>query len=396
MIDHHLNETQKDNVDHSGGATGVSKPSNRTPRRKKFTGQGICESHHVTAGEGRAKPFPKPNMTQPAPQNTAGHDFLDNQKVHVSGADQTIAGPKTSTAASDPQKFPKGKRAAGPATKPSRSAPRATKGSHFGVETHSAHAPLIDEPGHDPLDAHLIDARFVDPLIMQIVETWRQRQDMVRAMGKLTLQCKAILRRLCAGDKTEANKVYRSIGNGMDHALAQSGHMAVAPLLAARQPLEASRKAYEKKLIALAKNLPIAHMVDETVGLGLPGLAAIVGECGDLSAYKSVAAVWKRCGLAVISGGRQRRVTGEAALEHGYSPTRRSVIWTLTDSLFKAQSAGMKDGAAPGPYRALYDEWKALELAKDLTAGHAHNRALRRVSKKLLCDLTVAWRAKIE
>ena len=396
MIDHHLNETQKDNVDHSGGASGAVKPSSRTPRRKKFTGQALAETHCHSAGEGRAVPDAKTKELQPAPQNTAGHDMSDAHSDNVSGADQTIAGPKTNTAASDPQKFPKGKRAATFGSKPIYAVPRATKGGHRFVETHLIDAPSVDKPGHIVIDTQPPDARFVDPLIMQIVETWRQRQDMVRAMGKLTLQCKAILRRLCAGDKTEANKVYRSIGNGMDHALAQSGHMAVAPLLAARQPLEASRKAYEKKLIALAKDLPIAHMVDETVGLGLPGLAAIIGECGDLSAYKSVAAVWKRCGLAVISGGRQRRVTGEAALEHGYSPSRRSVIWTLTDSLFKAQSAGMKDGAAPGPYRALYDEWKALELAKDLTAGHAHNRALRRVSKKLLCDLTVAWRAKIE
>jgi len=396
MIDQHLNETQKDNVDHSGGASGAVKPSRRTPRRKKFTGQKEDEAHKESAGEGRAVPNAKTMEPQPAPQNTADHKNIDDHQWIVSGADQTIAGPKTNTSASDPQKFPKGKRAATFGSKPIYAVPRATKGSHVDVETHSSYAPLIDEPGQPCRETQSGDARFVDPLIMQIVETWRQRQDMVRAMGKLTLQCKAILRRLCAGDKTEANKVYRSIGNGMDHALAQSGHMAVAPLLAARQPLEASRKAYEKKLIALAKDLPIAHMVDETVGLGLPGLAAIIGECGDLSAYKSVAAVWKRCGLAVISGGRQRRVTGEAALEHGYSPSRRSVIWTLTDSLFKAQSAGMKDGAAPGPYRALYDELKALELAKDLTAGHAHNRALRRVSKKLLCDLTVAWRAKIE
>ena len=196
MIDHHLNETQKDNVDHSGGASGAVKPSRGTPRRKKFTGQGRDESHNGIAGEGRAVPNAKTMEPQPAPQNTADHKNIDDHQWIVSGADQTIAGPKTNTSASDPQKFPKGKRAAKVRPKPIWTVPRATKGGQNRDETQAFSAPLIDEPGHNSLEAHLPDARFVDPLIMQIVETWRQRQDMVRAMNKLTLQCKAILRRL--------------------------------------------------------------------------------------------------------------------------------------------------------------------------------------------------------
>lgn len=392
MTDQIRAENHKTRVGHSGGAINSPKPIFAAPRREKFTGHGRRDDHSTSAGEGRAGTSSKTSLAVPARENTADQEVLDNHKVHVSGADQTKPLGQPRGYPSDPQKFPKGERAAIQGAKSGDQSPRANKGGHRSIEAQSSASPLIGEPGHTTYETQATDARFADPIIMQIVETWRQRQDMVRAMGKLTLQCKAILRRLCDGDKTEAGKVYRSIGNGMDHALAESGHMAVAPLLQAREPLEASRKIYEKKLIALAKQLPIAHMVDETVGLGLPGLAAIVGECGDLSAYKSVAAVWKRCGLAVINGGRQRRVAGEAALEHGYSPSRRAVIWTITDSLFKAQSAGMKDGAEPGPYRAMYDQWKALELAKELTPGHAHNRALRRVSKQLLCDLTVAWR----
>ena len=290
-------------------------------------------------------------------------------------------------------KSPQGAHGATVVTKPLGRASHAKDGGQTCTDTHGSGAPLIDEAGHHNSGTPSLDVRFVDPLIQQIVEQWRLRQDMVRAMSRLTLQAKAILRRICDGDKTEANKLYRSLSNGKDHELAGVAQIAVAPLLMAREPLEATRKAIEKCLIVMAKKLPIAHMVEDTSGLGHPGLAAIVGECGDLSAYKSVAAVWKRCGLAVIDGGRQRKIAGDAAIEHGYSPSRRAVIWTITDSLFKAQSAGMKDGAEPGPYRALYDGWKAEELAKELTKGHAHNRAMRKVGKRLLRDLTVAWRA---
>ncbi len=290
-------------------------------------------------------------------------------------------------------KSPQGAHGASLRSLPTLRTPHAKDGGQALGDAQFATAPLIDGAGHICTDNQCCDARFVDPLIQQIVEQWRLRQDMVRAMSRLTLQAKAILRRMCAGDKTEANKLYRSLKNGKDHDLAAVAQIAVAPLIMAREPLEATRKAIEKHLVVMAKELPIAHMVEETYGLGYLGLAAIVGECGDLSAYKSVSAVWKRCGLAVIDGGRQRKVVGDAAIEHGYSPSRRAVLWTLTDALFRAQSAGMKDGAAPGPYRALYDEWKAEEVAKGLILGHAHNRARRKISKRLLRDLTIAWRA---
>ncbi len=323
----------------------------------------------------------------------ADHLVNENQRSSVSQSGGATGISDTNNLPPRRTKSPQGAHGATWCSQTTIATPHAKDGGQPDHDSHGMSAPLIDEAGHVPLDAHCIDARFVDPLIQQIVEQWRLRQDMVRAMSRLTLQAKAILRRICAGDKTEANKLYRSLSNGKDHELAAIAQIAVAPLLLAREPLEETRKKIEKRLIVMAKELPIAHMVEETSGLGYPGLAAIVGECGDLSAYKSVSAVWKRCGLAVIDGGRQRKVAGDAAIEHGYSPSRRAVIWTITESLFKAQSAGMKDGAEPGPYRALYDGWKAEELAKELTKGHAHNRAMRKVGKRLLRDLTVAWRA---
>jgi hypothetical protein len=228
------------------------------------------------------------------------------------------------------------------------------------------------------------DRRFADPLVIQIVETWRLRQDMVRAQGKLTLQIKAVLRRLNGGDKTEADKQYGRIMKGEDSAAA----MAVASLILAREPLEQQRKAYEKALEKLGKQVPIYPFTENIKGFGSLALAKTVGECGDLSAYPSVAGVWKRAGLAVINGGRQRRIAGEAALEHGYSPERRSVFWNIADPLLKAQG---KDENA-GPYRRIYDKRKEYELERVETKGHAHNRAMRYMTKELLKDLTLAWR----
>jgi hypothetical protein len=231
--------------------------------------------------------------------------------------------------------------------------------------------------------------RFADPLIAEITETWRARQDMVRAMQKLTLQARAICRRFTAGDKAEAERLYRAVAGKGGHPLQEPAGRALLGLLAARLPLEDQRAAYEKHLARLARGLPIAGVVAEIRGVGLSTLAAIVGELGDLGAYeKGVAGIWKRAGLAVIDGERQRRKTGDAALEHGYAPARHAVFWNVGAALLKAQG---KDADA-GPYRRIYDGRKAYERPRVATDAHAHNRAMRYMTKRLLRDLWVAWR----
>lgn len=251
---------------------------------------------------------------------------------------------------------------------------------------------LIDG-GHQIAEVHLtrapVDNRFTDPLICEIVETWRSRQDMVRAQSKTTQQIKAICRRYCAGDKKEADKLYAAIAKGMDHPRAASASMACTALFISRQAPEEARKGYEKHLTKLGKQLPIAHMADQIKGIGHLALAKIVGECGDLSAYKSVAAVWKRAGLAVVNGERQRRKSdAELALLHGYSPERRSTFWNIADALLKAQG---KDENA-GPYRQYYDAEKARQIDKECSKAQAHNRAMRHMTKRLLKDLVLEWR----
>lgn len=222
------------------------------------------------------------------------------------------------------------------------------------------------------------------PIVAEIREQWRRRQAWHRAEKSLTLQAKALCRRLAeGGDKKEAEAIYNAaLGKG-GHAMAEIALAAFFPLTEARDSVERHRKLVEKRLVKLAKELPVAPWVEATRGVGLLSLAAIVGEAGDLSAYSNPAKLWKRMGLAVMPGGdRQRRVAGVEALDHGYSPARRSVMWNLGACIVKAG----------GPLKEVYDARKVYEAERVATKAHAHNRAQRYVEKRFLRDLWSSWR----
>jgi hypothetical protein len=140
---------------------------------------------------------------------------------------------------------------------------------------------------------------------------------------------------------------------------------------------------YDKKLQPMVKQLPIWPWVESVRGFGAGNLVALIGECGDLWSYRSVAAVWKRMGLAVGEDGkRQRKVRGDEAREHGYSPSRRAVAYVLGTCLIKAQ----RD---TDPYKSFYLTEKERQLTNNpkMTKGHAHNRAMRHMVKRLLRDM---------
>lgn len=216
-----------------------------------------------------------------------------------------------------------------------------------------------------------------------VISLWRQRQDLCRARQRLDLQCQAICRQFCSGDKTAAGKLWIAVQEGdADPALA----MVLMPLRAAMGPLEQATTTLEKALCREVRTMPLWL----NWGLGVRGLgelsfAGLLGEASrPLSDYRSPACLWKRFGLAVIGGERQRRVAGaEAAELHGYAPQRRSYAYVLSTNLIRAQRAD-------DPYRVIYDARKAYELGRDIPKAHAHNRALRVMVKALLKD---AWRA---
>lgn len=227
-----------------------------------------------------------------------------------------------------------------------------------------------------PLDA--------SPLVSEIVETWRRRQAFVEARRKLILQGKALCRRMTGGDKSAADVIYTAAVNGTD----AYATIIVGAMLRAQEPLTVEINALDRHMVKLAKRLPVAEWAAAQKGFGIPGLGKTVGELGDLSAYhKGVAGVWKRAGLAVIDGGRQRKVAGDAALLHGYAPGRRSTFWNIAAAMLKGQGTG----DASGPWRLIYDARKAMEIERVETPMHAHNRAMRFMTKRLLRELHRQW-----
>lgn len=159
-----------------------------------------------------------------------------------------------------------------------------------------------------------------------------------------------------------------------------------------------------------AKTLPVYEWVKSIKGFGELGLAIIVGEAGDLSNYATVPRLWKRLGLAVIDGERQRRVSDpEKAAQHGYNPRRRAEIWTLADSMFRHQWTGDKDADgkdpkktgnpiavaahATGPYGEAYWARKQQTEGRDgWSAARRENDARRVMTKQLIEDLWNAWK----
>lgn len=239
------------------------------------------------------------------------------------------------------------------------------------------------EVDHPSFARHLSNVDLA-PIIAEMREQWRRRQSWHRAEKSLTLQAKALCRRLAdGGDKKEAEVIYNAaLGKG-SHAMADIALAAMFPLTEARDGVEKHRKLVEKRLVKLAKSLPVAPWVEGVRGVGLASLAAIVGEAGDLAAYSNPAKLWKRMGLAVMpDGGRQRRIGGVEALDHGYSPGRRSVMWNLGSCIVKAG----------GPLKEVYDARKLYEAERVQTKLHAHNRAQRFVEKRFLRDLWSQWR----
>ena len=284
-----------------------------------------------------------------------------------------------------------------------------------------------DGEGQSHLAAHVGHA-LPDQLLLNIRETYRKRQDLLRAELRLNLHIEANYRRQTGLTKEQRARLKKQASTGMGHRTGDLLHTAAQPaddgeggdrpqsdtptaavpalaeLLAAEEEAARwceelihgrdyyanARKPYEKHLEKLGRDLPVWPWVESVRGFGPLGLAMIVGECGDLALYANPAKVWKRMGLAVIDGERQgKRTDPEEALRHGYNPQRRSLMFVIADSLIKNN----RDGA----YRTYYLGEKARQSEKhpDDPPIAAHKRALRHLAKRLLRDLWREWRATL-
>jgi hypothetical protein len=217
------------------------------------------------------------------------------------------------------------------------------------------------------------------------VDLWRQRCAIQRTAISVSLQAQAMCRRVI-GDKDAARKEWSLIqkGKGTNPDLA----MVVEPYRQMVELAENHAKGLEKQLTKLVRKLPLWAWASEVRGLGELSLAGIIGHAaGNPGDYKSVSAIWKRFGLAVLEGQRQRRVSDpDLALIHGYAPERRAFAYVVSCNLMKSQGS-------EGPYRAIYDRRKVYEMEEKpdpVTKAHAHNRALRVMVKALLRDVYLA------
>lgn len=342
----------------------------------------------------------------------------------------------------------------GGARSPSNSADLVTKASRAGksasknsralttADTHYGIGAAPHSDGHSSAEAQALPAVAYSsfPLPVEQQETvtriywnWRRRQALVKAMTKLSLQAQAVLRG--GKDREAAAKHYSAVAKDPTH----DEHFIIVPYLESMAVLERYRGDHEKELVRLAKTLPIYQWAKGVSGLGDLSLAGLVGEASGvvfdddkndtgefwtIGQMKSVSALWKRMGLAVMGGVRQ----GDAAaglsktdwVAHGYVKTRRSVAWNIGECIVKAQwrkentvhAYGKFYGEEKARLQALNDAGAYAEtaarivermkkagskplvenLAGRLTPSHINNRAKRHMMKRLLRDLFIEWR----
>lgn len=179
----------------------------------------------------------------------------------------------------------------------------------------------------------------------------------------------------------------------------------------------------EKALEEYSQKLPIAYMADSIFGLGVKSIGSIVADAGDLSNYRSPAALWKRLGVGRVQQAdgtwvNQRKVRGrtkvdkELAIAMGYSPTRHARLYVISSNLVKVSATTQTNASLA--YRQLYDERRAHEINQLAVKGmrllpgnkitkvnaetsmshqQLHRRCLRYVVKRLVKNMWIAWRA---
>lgn len=152
------------------------------------------------------------------------------------------------------------------------------------------------------------------------------------------------------------------------------------------------------RMTALARTLPVYPWVESIRGVTALGLAAIVGEAGNIGAYPTHGHLFKRLGIGLVDGKRQGApgmgATREDWIRHGYVASRRGEVWAFLDnSMLRAQWRGARDGRPGyplGPYGAHYQRKLAEYVARE---HRAPVRAARRyAAQRFLEDLWRAWR----
>lgn len=238
-----------------------------------------------------------------------------------------------------------------------------------------------------------------DPAIAKSVKGDKDDAKVQRARNKLNRKARDVWKKIRAGQTDLVDPVVESL---------------LLTFIEAHEMQRKKRKLMDRDVTKVCKSLPepILTFVEETRGFNYVSLAHIIGAAGDLNNYETVSRLWKRMGLAVIDGERQRKIKDnkELAIQHGYSPSKRSILWNVGGCLMKSQIRSTKkknddddDDNEPiienvnpryaiGPYGELYIERRAIESTRGLSSlKHEHNRAQRYIEKRFLRDLWRVW-----
>jgi len=233
----------------------------------------------------------------------------------------------------------------------------------------------------------------------------------------------------------ERHKMFAEAGVVIKQIVKGEVSSAIEPLvkttMVAVSGFEDMKKALEKSMVKLAKQLPVLSWVEDIDqrGFGVLMMAVVIGETGDLANYENPAKVWRRLGCAPYTKdgetcmgatwrGRQDSGNGTTKLrkldwtEFGYSPRRRSIAYLIGEGLIKLNQ--------DGPYRKRWVEakirayethpdwkWKDCDKCKGgieipcktcgslgKTCGHAHNHGMLLATKLLLKNLWIEWNGR--
>jgi hypothetical protein len=233
----------------------------------------------------------------------------------------------------------------------------------------------------------------------------KQQSRLDRALGSLIAVREfgyvPVKRERGEGADASGKAVFTAVAKRIKAAIVDASDPLHAIVLAseeARKPFDVVRRKAELDMKKHVRAMPVWDGWAKGVcGLGELSVGHILGETGDLSLYPTVSKVWKRLGLAVIAGHRQgnpgRGASTDDWIEEGYNPSRRSEVFVMADTLFKAQTVALRSkGEQAAKYRVIYDARKAYEVPRVETLRHADNRARRYMSKCVIADLWSAWR----
>lgn len=203
--------------------------------------------------------------------------------------------------------------------------------------------------------------------------------------------------------KTMALAMAERVKKGGEESIV--GHIREAVDIIARSinDVARERERIDADIGRLAKGLPIAPWVEVIKGFSHTQAGLILAETGSLSNYPTVSSVWKRMGLAVINGGAQRRVVGDAATLHGFVPRRRAVMYMIEDTILRQSITAEKEDqprASKTPLGDVYMRERAKREARiadgeKLWKG-AHFQARRIMGKELLRQMWVEWRRRVD